>query len=297
MTWILFLFCLAIAGRELYLAFDRRRPAVPDLTDLRTRLSTLEGTAQDLQQHRTAQEDRLEKLASTQVEQVESLGATDARIRSLIGQINDRMLPELNSRLTRHRETMDRLDAEVTRLRDHLTDRLDQAVATSLGADPTDTIGGALASATDPPTDLARAYERLATHYGLRIELTTPAAYHMPGINNPWQARYHLTGKSPRALESEFIDLLALLHKPSEEPNTKLDITEDLLAALKQLDQGGAQLGPLIITRTHDSLTCGVLPLAELRRTTPAALIADPATTTIRLNHLPEVRTYTRPLS
>jgi uncharacterized coiled-coil protein SlyX len=292
MTWILVLLCLAIAGRELYLAFDRKRPAVPGLADLRARLGVLEGVREELERHGSVQDEQIERLASTQVRQAESVGEADARIRSLIGQINDRMLPEVNARLTQQRESIDRLETEVSRLRDHLVHRLDAAAATSLGADPADTIAGALGSAARPHPDLIRAYERLATQYGMRIELTAPAAYRMPDTDSAWQTRYYLSGRSPRELESDFIDLLGALTTTPDATDTKLDAAQDLLGALKQIDLGGAQLGPLVITRTPSSLVCGVLPLADLLKAEPAALIADPAATTTRLNQLPEGRLH-----
>jgi hypothetical protein len=313
MTWILFLLCIAIAGRELYLAFDRRRPAIPGLDGLRNRLAALEGlreelegvreelegvreelegVREELERQRSIQDERLERLASTQVKQVESLGGTDARISSLVGQINDRVLPELNARLTRQREDIDRLDQEVTRLREHLVQRLDQAVATSLGADPVDTVAGALGSATEPSPDLAGAYDRLATQFGMRVELTAPASYRMPGTDHARQTRYFLSGASPRALERDFINLLGLLRRPPEEDDIRLDAAESLLDALRRLDHGGAQIGPLVIVRTPDTLVCGVLPLAELIKTEPAALVADPSATALRLDRLPRSRLH-----
>jgi hypothetical protein len=225
------------------------------------------------------------------------VSGTDARIHSLIGQINERMLPEINARLTRQHETIDRLDREVARLREHLVHRLDQAVATSLGADPVDTVAGAVGSAgheasAEAGGDLARAYERLASEFGMRVELTAPASYRTPGAEHAWQTRYYLSGRSPRALERDFIDLLRLLRTSPEADDTRLDVAHALLAALEPLECGGAQLGPLVIVRTPEALTCGVLPLAELTRTEPAALIADPDTATTHLGRLSKVRAH-----
>ncbi|MFI0357104.1 hypothetical protein [Actinomadura sp. 9N407] len=340
MTWILVLLCLAIAGRELYLAFDRKRPAgsAPELDDIRTRLSALTSTRDELERFRSLHREQAERLATTQAEQAESLGETDARIRSLITQINDRMLPEVNTRLSQQREAADHLTTEVAQLRDHLIGRLDQAVATSLGSVPVDTIAGALSPGpltptppstgthstgssntgrpnADPPstgsfttgdrtgeprTDLAYAYELFAGRYGLRVELTDPAAYKVAPSDEPesGQLRYYLSGASPRSLESDF---LALLHQLStirrDHPETRLDdlgteieAAGVLLDALHQTERAGAQIGPLVIVRTADALLCGVLPLAELRKTEPAALVADPSSTAARLRTLPPSR-------
>ncbi|MFB4320070.1 hypothetical protein [Actinomadura sp. 21ATH] len=278
MTWILFLLCLAIAGRELYLAFDRRRPA-PELTRLRLHL---EDVRRELDRFRSAQRERNDRLASAQDDHAGALSEADARIRSLIAQINDRMLPEVNTRLTRQRETIDRLTTEVTGLRDHLVRRMDHAAAVSLGADPADTVTGALggrAGDLDPADDLRHAYELFTGRYGMRIELTAPAAHTM---------RYYLSGRSPRGLERDFIDLLHRLRTPCEDQD--LDSAEVLLNALLRTEQAAAQIGPLLLARTPTALLCGVLPLAELRKTETTPLVAAPATAATRLSRLPHPR-------
>ncbi|MFC5751487.1 hypothetical protein [Actinomadura rugatobispora] len=290
MTWILVLLCLAIAGRELYLAFERKRPGTtPELADLRARLTD---TREEVERLRSAQDERFEQTAADHTHLTESLGETDARISSLIGQINDRMVPEVNTRLTRQRETIERLGSELAGLRGHLIARLDQAVAASLGADPVDTVAGALAAdATAPRTDLGRAFERLTGQYGLRVELADPAAYRMPGSSDAWQTRYYLSGRSPRGLERDFIDLLRALAGPGTD--TKAEAAQTLLGALEHTRMGGAQIGPLVIARTPHSLICGVLPLADLQKSEPAARIADPLTTAAKLQALPPTRLYT----
>ncbi|MEW2353796.1 hypothetical protein [Spirillospora sp. NPDC029432] len=278
MTWILFLLCLAIAGRELYLAFDRKRPA-PELTRLRLHL---EDVREELGKFRSAQRERNDRLSSAQDDHAGSLAETDARIRSLITQINDRMLPEVNTRLTQQRETIESLTAEVAGLRDHLVRRMDHAAAASLGTTPPDTVTGALHAPTgDPSDDLSHAYELFTSRYGMRIELTAPAAHTM---------RYYLTGRSPRGLERDFIDLLHQLRTPSEAQD--LDSAEILLNALLRTEQAAAQIGPLLLARTPTSLLCGVLPLAELRKTETTPLVATPTTAATRLSHLPHPRLH-----
>ncbi|MVZ99243.1 hypothetical protein F8568_002335 [Actinomadura sp. LD22] len=65
MKVILVLLCLAIAGRELYLAFDRRRRAgAPEIADIRTQLTALKGTRDELERFRSAQRERLERLTA-----------------------------------------------------------------------------------------------------------------------------------------------------------------------------------------------------------------------------------------
>ncbi|MBX6767877.1 MAG: hypothetical protein IRY90_12125, partial [Actinomadura rubrobrunea] len=140
MTAILVLLCLAIAGRELYLAFERRRPVcAPELDDIRTQLAALKHTRDELDRLRSEQRADLQRLTDGHAAHDQALQRTDARIRSILTQINERMLPEVTARLTEQREAVDRLSDEVARLRGHLAARLDQAVAASLGADPVDT--------------------------------------------------------------------------------------------------------------------------------------------------------------
>ncbi|MES9604064.1 hypothetical protein [Actinomadura sp. NPDC000929] len=248
MTVILVLLCLAIAGRELWLAFERgRTPGAPEIADIRTQLRD-----------------------------------ADARIRSLVAQINDRLVPDVSGRLKEQREAaeeqraaVERLAAEMAELRGHLARRLDQAAAASLGADPADLVTGSL---TVAPAEARPAssgpFERFAEHHGLRVELTDGD-------------RYYLSGRSPRGLERDFIDLVAALR---EHRVDSADPTRALLGALRDADRGGARIGPLLMARTPESLVCGVLPLAELRRPDAAGLLDDPDAAARRLHRLPEGR-------
>lgn len=283
MTVILVLLCLAIAGRELYLAFERRRtPGAPEIADIRTQLRALKGTRDELESLRASQRERIDHLAREQDRDREALGAADARIRSLITQINDRMLPDVNDRLNRHRETADlqreamaRLAADVAALRAQLARRLDQAAAASLGADPVDVVAGSLTAqpaAARPP--LTGPYERFAEHHGLTVELADGD-------------RYHLSGRSPRSLERDFIDLVRALRADCAEATAQ---ARTLLGALRDADRGGARIGPLLVVRTPESLVCGVLPLAELLRPETARLLDDPPAAAGRLRRLPEGR-------
>ncbi|MEU5877164.1 hypothetical protein [Spirillospora sp. NPDC047279] len=289
MTAILILLCLAIAGRELYTAFDRKRAGTaPEIADIRTQLTALKGTREELEQFRTGQSEQLERLAAGQVTHAESLQETDARIRSLISQINDRMLPEINNRLTQQRDSVDRLTDEMARLRGHLVGRLDQAVAASLGADPVDTVAGGLGTdGSAAPSGLIRAYERFAERYGLRIELSDPAGEDEAN----WRARYYLSGRSPRGLERDFIDLVRLLRASGGAPNGQsTEAANTLLGCLHNIEMGGAQVGPLVLVRTPEAMLCGVLSLAELRKAGPIRILADPVGAAVRLHGLPESR-------
>ncbi|WP_018654005.1 hypothetical protein [Actinomadura flavalba] len=260
MTWILVVLCLTIAGLELYMAFDRRRgPAGSELADLRHRVAA---NAEDVAQVRKAQEE------------------TGARVGSVIAQINDRLLPDVNERLSRQGAALDRATGELVALRDHLARRLDAAVAASLGAPPTDTVAGGVA-ATDARPALTEAFERLALRYGLHAELTIPGEDPETG----WRLRCYLTGRSPRALETDFLELLGALNDPGDGNPIR-----DLLDGLRTAGPGAAQLGPLLVARTPEEYVVGVLPLAELRRSDATALLDDPKDAAARLHRLPPAR-------
>ena len=252
MTILLALLCLAIAGRELYLAFERRR--TPGAREINA-------------------------VARAQRHDREALAAADGRIRSLITQINDRVLPDVNDRLARgradadrQRAELDRLSGEVAVLRAGLARRLDAAVAASLGAPPADLVAGSASAEPAPAqTALTSAYERFTADRGLHVELADGS-------------RYHLSGHSPRALESDFIDLVQTLRGDCAEP------VAALLDALRAADQGAAAVGPLLAVRTPEALVCGVLPLAELLNAETARLLDDPSAAADRLRLLPEGR-------
>ncbi|RKS79099.1 hypothetical protein BZB76_0540 [Actinomadura pelletieri DSM 43383] len=278
MTVILVLLCLAIAGRELYLAFERKRiPAAPEIADIRTQLRALRGTRDELESVRRSQAERLDRLTQEQDRDREALGEADARIRSLITQINDRMVPDVNDKLHRQREAAERLAADVAGLRTHLARRLDQAVAASLGADPVDIVAGTLR--VEPPEarpPVAGAYERFAEHHGLRVELTD-------------LDRYYLSGRSPRGLERDFIELVRV----SRDGTKDTEPLQDLERALRDAEWGTAQIGPLLLVRTPESTAYGVLPLADLLRPETAALLDNPPAALRRLHLLPETRFHT----
>ncbi|GLW64444.1 hypothetical protein Arub01_26880 [Actinomadura rubrobrunea] len=355
MTAILVLLCLAIAGRELYLAFERRRPVcAPELDDIRTQVAALKDTRDALDRLRSEQRAEVQRLTEGHAAHDHALQRTDARIRSILTQINERMLPEVTARLTEQREAVDRLSDEVARLRGHLAARLDQAVAASLGADPVDTVAGTLtATGTASRADLAKVYEHFAETLGLDIELETPLKD---------GTRYYLCGRSPRDLEREFFDLLHVLgadappapaaappqdggphvfaaalsaqapaqshsvdgdapanalqeHSQqapadsaaalnSASPDTTaqpassvVGAAKELLACLGSFETGCAQLGPLVVVRTQDDITCGVLALAQLRRGDVVDVLHDPVAAAARLRDLPPGRFRRLPIT
>lgn len=283
MTVVLVLLCLAIAGRELYLAFERgRTPGAPEIADIRTQLRALKGTRDELAEFRASQRERLDRLAADQEGDRAAFAEADARIRSLVTQINDRLVPDVSERLRERREVAEeqgealrRLAAETAALRAQLARRLDQAAAASLGAEPADLVTGSLTVApAEARPALTGPFERFAEHHGLRVELTDGD-------------RHYLSGRSPRGLEGDFLDLVAALREHCVESTGP---ARALLGALRDVDRGGARIGPLLMVRTPESLVCGVLPLAELRLPGAEEPLGDPDAAARRLHRLPEGR-------
>ncbi|WP_019633515.1 hypothetical protein [Actinomadura atramentaria] len=266
MTVILALLCLAIAGRELYLAFDRKNAAVsgPALAELERRLTLATEGLAELRRDRDA----------------------DAADRAAAAAAAD----QAEQRLGFAERRLDALADEVLDLRVHLGRRLDVAVAASLGAPPPDTVAGAFAAA-DPAARaaLTRAFDRFALRHGLAAELVLPATE--PGGDGMWHVRSYLTGRSPRALEAEFIELLGALNGDPD------DAVRDLLAALRDAGPGGAQLGPFVVARTAEDFVAGVLPLAELTRDGGGDPVADPKDAAARLHRLAPARYRDLPTS
>ncbi|MBA9001778.1 hypothetical protein [Thermomonospora cellulosilytica] len=288
-TVVLILLCLAIAGRELYLAFDRRRPvtdpvAAAEIAALRGRVAELEA----------ALERPAPAPAPVDVEPVErrlaeaeaALRAADARITSLVEQVNERLVPEVNDRLAEQRDLADRLAADVARLRRQVRRRLEDAVAASLGAGPAEPVnmvhglvGGRVPADRRPP--LTEAYEGCAAAFGLQVELAEP------GGERRWHTRYFLSGAGPRELERDFLGMLCELREGAPQRRA----VRALLTGLHGVQEGVAQIGPLYVVRLPQVLLCGVPPLAELlRREQPAAAVRDPRAVADRLRELPQDR-------
>ncbi|RAY11249.1 hypothetical protein DPM19_31330 [Actinomadura craniellae] len=311
MTVILIILCLVITGRELYLVYDRKRPD-PAVAELRARLAELDPDALG---------ERVQRLEAAQTRHEEALEAADKRIGSLVSQINDRMLPEVNRQLDLHREdaeqarrdldrtrhdtaarlarleqsrtdltdSFDALRETVARLRGRMLGQLDEAVGLALGAGPVDIVRGTLhGDAREPLESLGQAFEEWAEEFGLRRELRAWSTG-----KGPWQARYYLSGRSPRELERDFLDLLHTLRSgAAADLPAGAAATKSLILALNRLESGVVQCCPLVFARTPDALLCGVLPLAELGRPETGKLLTDPAAAAARLQDLPDTRCH-----
>ncbi|RSN41741.1 hypothetical protein [Actinomadura sp. WAC 06369] len=250
-TVILVLLCLAIAGRELYLASDKRLPrAQVELRELRAQLAELTRRHESLQadvaevaapgipipqpdrspdvlDRFDALHDRVVVLEKTVGELTEDLAGLDA----------DR---DAQRALARSLDTVER---DVLELHREMLDRLDRDEGV---------VGGLLLSEEgEAEALLADAFEGCASEYGLRVRVRAPRT------DGGWLGTaYHLSGMRPDALAEELFSYARGLYAP-DDPSA----LGALLAELAQLRGGGvARFGPFTAVRTQSSLLCGLLP-------------------------------------
>lgn len=250
-TVFLVLVCLAIAGRELYLASDKRLPrAQAELRELRAQLAELARRHESLQadvaevavpgipipqpdrspdvlDRFDALHDRVDALEKTVGELAEDLAGLDA----------DR---DAQRALARSLDTVER---DVHELHREMLDRLDRDEGV---------VGGLLLSEEgEAEALLADAYEGCASEYGLRVRVRDPRT------DGGWLGTaYHLSGMRPDALAEELFSYARGLHGP-DDPSA----LGALLTELAQLRGGGvARFGPFTAVRTQSSLLCGMLP-------------------------------------
>ncbi|MEV5824343.1 hypothetical protein AB0L25_02060 [Spirillospora sp. NPDC052242] len=250
-TVILVLLCLAIAGRELYLASDKRLPrAQAELRELRAQLAELARRHESLQadvaevaapgipipqpdrspdvlDRFDALHDRVDVLEKTVGELTEELAGLDA----------DR---DAQRALARSLDTVER---DVLELHREMLDRLDRDEGV---------VGGLLLSEEgEAEALLADAYEGCASEYGLRVRVRDPRT------DGGWLGTaYHLSGMRSDALAEELFSYARGLYAP-DDPSA----LGALLTELAQLRGGGvARFGPFTAVRTQSSLLCGLLP-------------------------------------
>lgn len=229
MTVILILLCLAIAGRELFNASDKRLPrAQAEIAELRQRLDERDQVLRDLQSRLPASPDGhghadpVEVVPGTEVTHGTDILALTRQVGDLSKRVEElsKRVVEAGERLTGldHRQERDRqarhelagsLDAAealLDQVHRHLLHRLDQEAEAGLGGESPDTVRGLLRGATATSRDaLTRLYDLFAGSRGMRIELQEETC------GPPWCVRYFLTGPAPRELERDFISLVSEL--------------------------------------------------------------------------------------
>jgi hypothetical protein len=111
MTWILVLLCLIVAGVELYMAFDRKRPS-PEAA----RLQDLEARWLAAQAAQAATEERLAKAEEAGATQTGSLSEIYATLDTLVSRLEDHRLPGIDTRLDGYQGDLDQLVATLQRV-------------------------------------------------------------------------------------------------------------------------------------------------------------------------------------
>lgn len=256
MTEILVLLCLTVAGLEIYIALHRNRR--PDVNA---------GRISELEAARAALEDRLARVEHPALE------AEVAELREQLRHLTERIEHDLAP-------VLDRMHAAVQ-------DRLDQEMTETLGGQVTDSgvLAGGLSAGAPAlgDEDLSRCYDALLQQYGLRVKFE---------VSEVGGTRYYLASAAGRGpVELEW-DLIALLNRMRgrglpEAPTAERRALESLLAAVKRLEKGFVQLGPLVVVRTPDALLAGVLSVSESRAFDTAGMLGDLTAAAATLQRLP----------
>ncbi|MCW2918354.1 MAG: hypothetical protein JWN52_6422 [Actinomycetia bacterium] len=312
MTVLIGLACLAVAGLEMVMAFivgPREREALRQevKSTFEERMRKLEAAQRKDEIFETEQETRLHTLEDDlgglrlRIVQVERdlqarVGGLGQDLHQAIGQVNaledDRdRINGLQRRLTQAFQTVDEVVADLLR---HTLAQLDQETAETLGerAADTQTIRGAIACATTEfQGALVQIFEQCTRHHDLELRFKVSMGGARP------QEVYYLTGRSPRWLRQHFADVLQSLRSdmasPAEDPaEDDVAALQSLLHAVNATGEGFAQIGPVVIVRTQDTLLCGVLTLAECRDFDTATLAGDPIASAVRLRTLPPHRLF-----
>ncbi|XRQ05599.1 hypothetical protein ACN3XK_55005 [Actinomadura welshii] len=260
-TVVLVLLCLAIAGRELYLASDKRLPrAQAELRDLRGQVSELARRHEAL---KTVVEEATEPAgipippppqpeappADTGV--VDKLDSVTGRVERLEKQFGD--LSEELAALDLDRDaqralarSLDAVEQNVVELHREMLDRLDREEGVVTGV--------LLSEEGEAEALLTDAYERCAAEYGLRARVRDRSSAQATGTYRG--TVYQLSGRRPEVLAEDLFTYVRGLYD-RRDPSA----LTTLLTELASLRGGGvAQFGPFTAVSTQTALVCGVLP-------------------------------------
>ncbi|MBA9003427.1 hypothetical protein [Thermomonospora cellulosilytica] len=260
-TWILILLCLAVAGRELYLAFDRRLPqAQEEIRRLRARVDELERRPDTATVPEEEPEDEPEPQAGpltrgTPPRPARARATAAAAVSAALTRRLERELAETTARLAalehqvraaREAEAaraaaLDGVEQTVGALHREMIERLERADDTARG------LLYAEEAATEPL--LTDAYEHCVAKAGLRVRAKEP----VPGA--PWWTGYLLSGADPEEVAPRLVAQARFLPDPAGASPLSALLTE--LAALD--GTGLARIGAFAAVRTRDALLCGIL--------------------------------------
>ncbi|GAA2630447.1 hypothetical protein SMC26_45030 [Actinomadura fulvescens] len=272
-TVILVLLCLAIAGRELYLASDKRLPrAQAELRELRGHVTEL-GKQLGVLQARVNEpagipipQPPADGPPDEVVEQVASLGERVGRIEHEL----DRFAAQLEG-VELDRDAQHALARSLDSV-EHVVGELHREMLGRLAREEGVVPGLLVSEQGEAEPLLSATYERCAVEYGLQVRVRDPR----PAANGGYRGTaYRLSGRQPDALSDELFTYVRALYDP-QDPSA----LTALLTELAHLRGGGvARIGAFTAVRTPHALLCGLLP--EDERAEPWELAA-------RLRELPD---------
>lgn len=254
-TVILVLLCLAIAGRELYLASDKRLPrAQAELRELRNQVSELARRHESL---RTVVDEATEpagipipqpEAPSTEIhDRLDSVTGRVERLEKQFGDISAELAGVDLDRDAQHAlaRSLDAVEQDVRDLHREMLDRLDREEGVVTGV--------LLSEEGEAEALLADAYERCAAEYGLRVRVRDRRSARATGAYRG--TVYHLSGRRPEVLAEDLFSYVRGLYDPHDSSALNALLTE--LAALR--GGGVARFGPFTAVSTQSALVCGVL--------------------------------------
>ncbi|MFI0483994.1 hypothetical protein [Actinomadura sp. 9N215] len=260
-TVILVLICLAIGGRELYLASDKRLPrAQAELRELRNQVSELARRHEAL----TAVVDEATEPAGIPIppppqqqpeapptevlDRLDSLTGRVERLEKEFGDISGELAGVDLDRDAQHAlaRSLDAVERDVLELHREMLDRLDREEGVVTGV--------VLSEEGEAEALLADAYERCAAEYGLRVRVRDGRSAQATGAYRG--TVYHLSGRRPEVLAEDLLSYVRGLYDPRDSSALNALLTE--LAALR--GGGVVRFGPFTAVATPSALVCGVLP-------------------------------------
>ncbi|GAA4366381.1 hypothetical protein GCM10023088_12970 [Actinomadura verrucosospora] len=270
-TVILVLLCLAIAGRELYLASDKRLPqAQAELRNLRKQLNEL---ARDHDVLKRVVDEATEPVGipipppqaegppSDVAERLETVTGRVERLEKQFGDLSDE-LAGLDLDRDSHRalaRTLDAVEQDVQELHREMLDRLDREEGVVTGA--------LLSEEGEGEALLAEAYEQCAAECGLRIRLRDQRSEQATGTY--WGTVYQMSGRRPDVLAEDLFSYVRGLYDPKDAAAVTVLLTE--LASLR--GGGVARFGSFVAVSTQSAVLCGVLPDEGTPPTEPWRLV------------------------
>ncbi|TDC39598.1 hypothetical protein E1281_38650 [Actinomadura sp. KC345] len=270
-TVVLVLLCLAIAGRELYLASDKRLPrAQAELRDLRSQLSELARRHEAL---KTVVDEATEPAGipipppqpeappSDVLDRLDTVSGRVDRLEKQLGDISEELAGVDLDRDAQHAlaRSLDAVEQDVQELHREMLDRLDHEEGVVTGV--------LLSEEGEAEALLADAYERCAAEYGLRPRVRDQRSAQATGTYRG--TVYYLSGRRPEVLAEDLFTHVRGLYDPRDPSALNALLTE--LAALR--GGGVARFGPFTAVSTPTALVCGVLPEENTPPTEPWQLV------------------------